>query len=89
MPEFDVLTCKGSVLNAYSIYLERGYWRWGDKAIRREDAALVFFNTKIRCAALAAKMDKNLRQFTSIRTSIKVNYLEYKNTASVDAYKNG
>ena len=44
--------------------------------MRRKDAALVF-NTKIRCAALAAKIFRNdsyfLRQFTSIRTSIKVN----------------
>ena len=37
--------------------------------------AAVYLKTKIRFAALAAKMDKNLRQFTSIRTSIKVNYL--------------
>lgn len=40
MPEFDVLTCKGSVLNAYSIYLERGdeaigYRRWAIEAMRR------------------------------------------------------
>ena len=68
-----------------SIYIEAK----GDKAIRRKDAALVFLNTKIRCAALAAKMDKNLRQFTSIRTSIHVNFFEYKNTLHYVCYKNG